>query len=222
MDGQAQGNWADRMGSTKRYTLIVIISIFGIFMIGMLAGFSYAIYEDGKLPTKPLAYIIFAAIVGLASLVGWVLATLIRSLRHQSMSGFDRRYWKMAAVIVGLSIPLGIGIAVLGLNDQSDGIDLVMSNAPIAPSIAISFAVMLTILLAFAAIYYHRTVDDHEERAYLWASTLGYYFLVLAFPLHWLLARGGIVPVLTIGVALLLILFSSVVQAIAWALFKFR
>ena len=222
MDGQAQGNWADRMGSTKRYTLIVIISIFGIFMIGMLAGFSYAIYEDGKLPTKPLAYIIFAAILGLASLVGWVLATLIRSLRHQSMSGFDRRYWKMWAVIVGLSIPIGIGFVMLGVSDQANGISLVLSNSPIAPLTAILGSLAMGILLIASAVIYHRTIDDHEERAYLWGSTIAFYFLALAFPLHWLLARGGIVPVLTIGVALLLILLSTIVQAIVWALFKFR
>ncbi|MCY7280759.1 MAG: hypothetical protein LH610_07675 [Sphingomonas bacterium] len=222
MNAQGQGNWADRMGSTRRYTMIVIAAICGIFMIGMLAGFSYAIYEDGKLPTKPLAYIVFAAILALAALVGWVLTTLIRSLRHQSMSGFDRRYWKMWAAIVGLSFPIGIGIAVLGLSNQANGMSLVLSNSPIAPVTAILGSLATGILLIAAAVIYHRTIDDHEERAYLWGSTIAYYFLVLAFPLHWLLARGGIVPALTIGVALLLVLLSTIVQAIAWALLKFR
>jgi len=222
MDPQSQGNWADRLGSTKRYTLIVVTSVLGIFMIGMVGGFSYAIYEDGQLPTKPLAYLAFAAIIGMTALVGWVLATLIRSLRHQSMSGFDRRYWKMWAVIVGLSMPIGIGLVVLGRSNQERGFSLMLSNSPITPLTAILVSLVLGILLIASAIIYHRTIDDHEERAYLWGSTIAFYFLALVFPLHWLLARGGIVPALTIGIALLLILISCVVQAIVWALFKFR
>ena len=222
MDAQSQGNWADRLGSTKRYTLIVVTSVLGIFMIGMVGGFSYAIYEDGQLPTKPLAYLAFAAIIGMTALVGWVLATLIRSLRHQSMSGFDRRYWKMWAVMVGLSMPIGIGLVVLGPINQERGFSLMLSNSPIAPLTAILVSLVLGILLIASAIIYHRTIDDHEERAYLWGSTIAFYFLALVFPLHWLLARGGIVPALTIGIALLLILISCVVQAIVWALFKFR
>jgi len=222
MGAQINAGWADRLGSTARVTLIVVILILGIFMIGMVAGFSYAVFEDGKLPTKPLAYIIFAAMIGFAALVGWVLATLIRSLRPQSMSGFDRRYWRMWAVIVGLSIPIGIGFVMLGVSDRANGISLVLSNSPIAPLTAILGSLALGVLLIASAVIYHRTIDDHEERAYLWGSTIAFYFLALAFPLHWLLARGGIVPVLTIGVALLLILLSCIVQAIAWALLKFR
>lgn len=222
MDVAARSNWADRLGSTSRYTLIVLTAILAIFMIGMIGGFSYAIYEDGKLPTKPLAYIIFAAIIAVTAVAGWVLATLIRSLRPETMSNFDRRYWKMWAVVLALSLPLGIGLAASGMNDSDGGFSMALSNTPIAPLTAILAAIILTVLLALAAVYYHRTVDDHEERAYLWGSTLAYYFLILAFPLHWLLARGGLVPALTIGIALLLVLLSCIVQAIVWALFKFR
>lgn len=222
MDAQTNTGWADRLGSTARVTLIIVTSILAVLMIGMVAGFSYAIYEDGQLPTRPLAYIVFASILGVAAVVGWVLASLIRSLRPETMSGFDRRYWKMWAVIVALSLPLGIGLAAFGLNEPGGGFSMMLSNAPIAPLTAILSALVLTVLLALAAVYYHRTIDDHEERAYLWASTIGYYFLVLVFPLHWLLARGGLVPALTIGIALLLVLISCIVQAIVWALFKFR
>ena len=188
----------------------------------MVAGFSYAVFDDGQLPTKPIAYIIFAAMIGLVAVVGWVLATLIRSLNPQMMSGFDRRYWKMWAVIAALGMPVGIGIALLGLSDQGDGFSLVLSNSPIAPLTAIVGSLLIGVLLVVSAIIYHRTIDDHEERAYLWGSTVAFYFLALTFPLHWLLQRGGLIPALTIGMALLLILFSCIIQAIVWALFKFR
>lgn len=222
MNAHVNAGWADRLGSTARYSLIVLVAILGIFMVGMVGGFSYAIIEDGRLPTKPLAYLIFAAILGGTALAGWVLATLVRSLQSQAMSKFDRRYWKMWGIVVGLSIPIGLGVAVLGLSDQARGFSLVLSNSPIAPLTAVGVALGVGILLVAAAIIYHRTIDDHEERAYLWGSTLAYYFLILAFPLHWLLARGGLVPAMSIGIALLLVLLSCIIQAIVWALFKFR
>lgn len=222
MNVRKRDGWADRLGSTARYSLIVIASLLAVLVTGMVAGFSYAVYEDGGLPAKPLPYLVFAAIIGLAAIIGWVLAVLIRSIRPETMSKFDRRYWKMWAVVVGLSLPIGIGLAALGTGEEQDGMWLVLSNAPIAASTAIVTAVLLVVLLAAAAIYYHRTVDDHEERAYLWGSTIAFYFLITAVPLHWLLARGAIVPPLTVGSALLLVLGACIVQAIAWAVLKFR
>ena len=222
MNAHSQGNWASRLGPTARTILIIVAVIFGMLAIGMVAGFSYAIVEDGKLPTKPIVWAILVAMIGLVAATGWVLLSLYRSLQPERMSRFDRRYWKMWVVIIGLSAIVGMAVAVLGVSDQSDGLSLVISNAPISSGMAIVTSILITVLMVLAAIYYHRTVDDHEERAYLWGSTIGYYFLVLAFPLYWLLARGSLVPTLTIGIALLIILFSCIVQAIVWALFKFR
>ena len=222
MNSDKSLRWADRLGTGTRTILIVTTFIFGVFAVGMVGGFSYAVLEDGKLPTKPLVWLIFAAMIALLAFVGWVLLSLFRSLNPQTMSGFDRRYWKMWAVIAALGMPVGIGIALLGLSDQGDGFSLVLSNAPIAPLTAIIGSLLIGVLLVVSAIIYHRTIDDHEERAYLWGSTVAFYFLALTFPLHWLLQRGGLIPALTIGMALLLILFSCIIQAIVWALFKFR
>ena len=222
MNAEAKQGWADRMGPGARTVAIIVAVILGVFAVGMVGGFSYAVIEDGSLPTKPILYLIFAGMIGLVVLVGWILRSLFRSIHAERMSGFDRRYWKMWMIIIGLSLPIGAAVAVLGLSDQSRGFSLILSNAPIAPLTAILVSIVMTLLLVVAAIIYHRTIDDHEEHAYLWGSTISYYFLILAFPLHWLLARGGLVPTLTIGIALLLILISCLVQAIVWALFKFR
>jgi hypothetical protein len=222
MDAHANSGWADRLGPSTRLRLIAVTTIVAFLMIGMVAGVGYAVYEDGELPTKPAVYVIFAAIVAVTAVVGWTLAKLVRSLSSQPMSNFDRRYWKMWAGVFGLSLVIGVIVAAVGLNSQASGLSLMLSNAPIAPMTAVIVAIALTILLALAAIYYHRTVDDHEERAYLWGSTLAFYFLIVVFPLHWLLARGGLVPSLTIGIALLIVLASTVLQAIVWAIIKFR
>lgn len=53
-------------------------------------------------------------------------------------------------------------------------------------------------------------------------SQLAYYFLAAAIPIYWLLFRGGLVPALTAGGAMILLLASLAVQAAVWAWFKFR
>ena len=222
MNAPASANWANRLGPTARIITIIVAFTFGMFAVGMVAGFSYAVIAEGRLPTKPIAYLSFAAMIGLVALIGWVLLSLFRSIDPDGMSRFDRRYWKMWAVMAGLSIPLLIGIAMLGLNEDASLDAIVLSNRPIAPLTAILGAILLSAVLIVSAVIYLRAIDDHEARAYLWGSTVAYHFIALAFPLHWLLARGGLIPPLTIGFALLLVLTSLILQAIVWAVFKFR
>lgn len=222
MEQQANAGWADRLGPTPRITLIVVTATLGLLAVAMLAGYSYAFIEHGHLPNTPRAYFKFAVMVGLVALFGWLVTKLIRSIRPETMSYFDRRYWKMWAIVVGLSIPIGVMVAVIGLSKKEDPFSMALSNSPIAPLTAIVGAVVLVTILIASVVIYFRAIDDHEERAYLWGSNVAFHFLALAFPLHWLLARGGLVPALTIGTALLLVLASCVLQAIVWALFKFR
>lgn len=222
MNSDVSPRWADRLGSVTRTTLIIAAFILGIFAIGMVGGFSYAVIEDGKLPSKPLVWLIFAAMIALVAGVAWVLMSLFRSTHLERMSRFDKRYWKMWAIMIGLSVPLGIGIVVLGHNEDASFVAMVLSSAPIAPQTAILGCILLTAVVSVSIIIYFRAIDDHEARAYLWASNIAFHFLALTFPLHWLLARGGLVPTLTIGIALLIVLLSCIVQAIVWALFKFR
>lgn len=222
MNSEPSPRWADRLGTGSRTFLIVTTFIFGVFAVGMVGGFSYAVIEDGKLPTKPLVWLVFAAMVGLVAFVGWVLLSLFRSIYPERMSRFDRRYWKMWAIVFALSAPLGALLAGLGLSDQSQGVSLILSNSPIAPLTAILVSIVVSILLIASLVIYFRTIDDHEARAYLWGSNVAFHFIAIAFPLYWLLARGGLLPQITIGIALLIVLASCVVQASVWALFKFR
>ena len=222
MNSDTPPRWADRLGTGTRTALIIATFILGVFAVGMVGGFSYAVIEDGQLPTKPLIYLIFAGMVALVAFVGWVLLSLFRSIHPERMSGFDKRYWKMWAIVFGLSAPLGAVLAGFGLDDPGGGFSMMLSNSPIAPLTAILVSIVVSILLIASLVIYFRTIDDHEERAYLWGSNVAFHFLALAFPLYWLLARGSLVPQITIGIALLIILLSCIVQAIVWALFKFR
>ena len=222
MSSETSPRWTDRLSTGTRTILIVVAFIFGVFAIGMVGGFSYAAFEDGKLPSKPLVWLILAGMIALVAGIGWVLLILFRSIYPERMSKFDRRYWKMWAVMAALGLPLGIGIAMLGIQEDASFTSMVLSNSAIAPLTAILGSILLTAFLIASLVIYFRAIDDHEERAYLWGSNIAFHFLALAFPLYWLLARGGLVPTLTIGIALLIILFSCIVQAIVWALFKFR
>ena len=222
MNSEPSPRWADRLGTGTRTILIVTTFIFGVFAVGMIGGFSHAVVEEGKLPTKPIVWLIFAAMIALVAFIGWVLLSLFRSIYPERMSGFDKRYWKMWIWVFALSAPIGMLLAVYGLSDQGNGLSLILSNTPIAPITAILVSIAVSVLLIASLVIYFRTIDDHEERAYLWGSNVAFHFLALAFPLYWLLARGGLVPSLTIGIALMLVLMSCVVQAIVWALFKFR
>jgi len=222
MNSDTSPRWADRLGTGSRTFLIVTTIIFGLFAVGMVAGFSYAVLQDGKLPTKPLVWFVFAAMIALVAFVGWVLLSLFRSIHRERMSGFDRRYWRMWAIVFGLSVPLGAALVGLGIDDPGAGFSMMLSNTPIAPITAILVSIVVSVLLIASLVIYFRTIDDHEERAYLWGSNVAFHFVALAFPLYWLLARGGLLPHITIGIALLIILLSCIVQAIVWALFKFR
>ena len=214
--------WADRLGPGVRTILIIATFLLVVFAVGMVGGFSYAVLEDGEFPTKPVVWLIFAAMIALVIGTGWALISLVRSTHPERMSNFDRRYRKMWLWVLVLGIPAGMALGAFGFSDQSAGFSLALSNSPIAPLTAILVSLGAGVALIASLVVYFRAIDDHEERAYLWGSNVAFHFVAIAFPLYWLLARGGLVPALTIGIALFIILVSCIVQGIVWALFKFR
>ncbi len=222
MNSETSPRWADRLGTGTRTILIVVASIFGMISVGMVAGVGYAVFEDGKVPTKPIVWLIFAAMIALVISIVWALRSLFRSIYPGQMSNFDRRYWTMWKVVLVICAVLGLGLAAFGITDQSDGFSLMASNAPITPLTAIIVSIVGAILAIASVVIYFRAIDDHEANAYLWGSNVAFHFLALAFPIYWLLARGGLVPTLTIGIALSIVLVSCIVQGVVWALFKFR
>ena len=209
---------AERSGP-QRVVIAILLSLAGLFLLGLAAGVVAAMVTKGHLPSRSwvVALPFLAAPLGALSLwASWRLAA-----PPQSASGYEKRYWRMWMLVTALGIPVG---AALAFSTRSDNLASLnpFGSEPIAAPIAILLAVLVTGFFAAAVALYHRTIDDHEERAYLWGSQLAYYFLVLALPAWWLLERGGIVGPVTVAVALIAILFSFLVQAIVWAWLKFR
>ena len=212
-----------RMSPAARALAVLGAMTFAMFVIGFWVGFGAGAIEHGHLPRKPLAWVIIG--IGAVATVAVVvlLRALFKSGLFAGMNRFDTRYWKMWLIIALLGIPLGIGMVLLGIMDTPAGdFERLFGTGTIGPVTASLATVALIVTLGVAAWLYQRTIDDHEERAYLLGSLIAYYFVSLAIPCWWLLSRGGIVPPLDFAAAFSIVLVSFVIQAAVWAWFKFR
>ena len=103
--------------------------------------------------------------------------------------GWSRRKRLYTASIAG-SVLLGLLTAILLRSGQADvTADPFFSNSALSPQIAILLALLWGAGISIAVFIYQRTIDDHEERAYLWAGLAGYYAFVIPAPMWWVLAR---------------------------------
>jgi hypothetical protein len=205
--------------AAARISLAVLLAVAGLFCAGLVMGIAASSLERGALPSKTwvLALPLIAAPLAYALLrASWSLAA-----PPETATPYERRYWRMWLMIMLLGIPVGL---LLGLGGSIEGVKPyeIFTTAPLPPFFALILAALLASLFTVAMLLYHRAIDDHEERAYLWASQVAYYVLVLAFPVWWLLERGGLVGPLTVGWAMIAVLASALVHGGVWAWLKFR
>lgn len=204
--------------SAQRVLIALLLAGVSLFLFGVSIGIVAAIFAKGW-PSRPFVPLILLValplgIVGL--LAAWRLVA-----PPATASSYERRYWNVWFGIGALGIPVGlIGGAVLA-HENARFIDL-FSNPSLSSGSAILLAALFTVVGVAAIALYHRAVDDHEERAYLWGSQFAYYFLLVAFPAWWLLERGGVVAPMGIGIAFIAVLISVLIQAAVWAWLKFR
>lgn len=204
--------------SAQRVLIALVLAGLSLFLLGVGVGVAAAILEKGW-PSHPVVALIPVVALPLGIIGGWIAWRLVAP--PTTASPYERRYWNIWLGIAALGIPAGlIGGAILA-RDNARFSDL-FSSAPVSQGPAIFLAVLITIVGFGAITLYHRAVDDHEERAYLWGSQFAYYFLLVAFPAWWLLERGGVVAPLGTGVAFVAILISVLIQAAVWAWLKFR
>ncbi|MBR2173487.1 hypothetical protein [Sphingopyxis sp.] len=106
--------------------------------------------------------------------------------------------------------------------DQPKGGDYgpeVIFNGPLSASFAIGAALLWVLGLAISIAIYHRAIDDHEERAWLWAGLAGWYAFIIPAPVWWVLHRADLAPPAD---AMLLFVLSMVVNGIVWLWLKYR
>jgi hypothetical protein len=200
-----------------RVTLLVFASIGLLFCIGFVLGLISATVEQGAIKPRGAA-VLGAALAGIG-LLGWACWSLSAYWRHPERSAYERRYSRMMLFLFATGLPVGLLLGMAG-----DGLphDSLFSNGPLDPRLAGAAALALVLLLASALVTYHRAIDDHEQQAYLWANSLSFYFLAIALPVAWLLARGGLIAPIGIGSAMLILLAAFVINFAVWAWLKYR
>ncbi len=122
---------------------------------------------------------------------------------------------------IGFSAAIGAIIGAWMVFDQPAGRDsaTMMFTGSLSPNFAIAASLVWTLGLAIAMILYHRAIDDHEERAWLWASLAGWYAFIFPTPVWWVLHRAALAPPVD---AMMLFALSLIVNAAVWAWLKFR
>lgn len=206
-----------RLSGPIRITLLAVAGIALVVSVGVIMGVVAALFEQEA--AKPIDLLVLAGAAGIAALLGWVCWRLTAYWRQAERSAYERRYTRTMLVLVCAGLPIGLLLGMAG-NDQPH--DALWSNAPLDPTLAGIAAAGLVIILAGTLVIYHRSIDDHEQKAYLWANSLAFYFLALALPAAWLLARGGLIGPIGIGTAMLLLLAAFVVNFTVWAWLKYR
>jgi len=192
----------------------VLICLGTIFLAGILAGYNSALADAGKSSLDPLATSLIALALGAGALV-------LYFRRHaewlRGLSPRRRRYWSA----LGLSAIVGgiIGGWMQLDQAQSGGAVDFLGNGPLSTGFAIGASIFWVLGVAIGVAIYHRSIDDHEQRAWLWAGLAGWYAFIFPAPVWWVLQRAALAPPVD---AMLLFLVSMVANAIVYLWLKFR
>ena len=190
-----------------------LITLATVFLMGGVAGYLDAHRADGGDGPSGLVA------GGLVLLAGVGVMWLYLRRFPLFWQGWSRRKRLYTASIAG-SVLLGLLTAILLRSGQSDATaDPFFSNSALSPQIAILLALLWGVGISIAVFIYQRTIDDHEERAYLWAGLAGYYAFVIPAPMWWVLARADLAPPVD---AMLLFGLTIITNALVYLWLKFR
>ena len=212
-----EGGWTGRLPWPVRFFLLALTTLALLFCVGVLVGVTVAILEHGNVKPRAVAFLVGGSAA--AALFAWLAWQLSAHWRRPGRSAYERRYTKMIMILVASGLPIGL---LLGMAGDAQPHNSLFSNGPLDPLFAGIAAATMVILLGGSLIIYHRSIDDHEQQAYLWANSLAFYFLALALPAAWMLARGGLIAPIGIGGAMLILLGAFVINFTVWAWLKFR
>lgn len=136
---------------------------------------------------------------------------------RRRLSPRQRRYrfaLGFAAVVGGIVGGWMVADQPVGRN----GLEMAVSGS-LSANFAIGAALLWVVGLAISMTIYHRAIDDHEERAWLWAGLVGWYAFIVPAPVWWVLHRADLAPPAD---TMLLFAFSMTINAIVWLWLKFR
>lgn len=191
----------------------IAIILITLFLAAFVAGYLDGAAADGHpiMPTALGAGLVVVAGIGAMGLYLRRVGTFWRDWSRRK-----RLYW---ASLAGAGLVGAFAGALLHSGRSSTGVDAIFSYGILSPTSAVALAILWIGGLAIAITLYHRSIDDHEERAYLWACLAGWYAFIFPAPAWWVLHRAGMAPPVD---AMLLFILSLIVNAIVWAWLKFR
>ena len=134
------------------------------------------------------------------------------------MSPRRKRYWMAIGISAAIGGLLGAWMQIDNSAGPAAGLASI-SNGALTPGFAKGASALWVVGLILSLVLYHRAIDDHEERAYLWACLTSWYAIVLATPAWWVLHRADLAPPVD---AMILFLVALVANAVVWLWLKFR
>jgi hypothetical protein len=192
----------------------IVIALIAAGLLGGFAGHNQAALDSGGTPLPawvgPLAAVAFAI---------FALAIYARRYRStwQGLSPRKQRYW----LTLGFCAAIGgiVGGWLVADQPTGRGLSETLASGSLSPGFAVGASLLWIAGLAIGMVLYHRSIDDHEERAWLWACVAGWYAFIFPAPAWWVLHRAALAPPVDI---MTLFAFSLIVNAIVWLWLKFR
>ena len=129
-----------------------------------------------------------------------------------------RKRYTMALVLAGMFGGILGGWMQFSQGNTTAGL-AILGNSPLPANFAIGASIIWIAGMIVSLVIYHRAVDDHEERAYLWAGTVAWYTIALAAPAWWVLHRASLAPAPDV---MLLFAGALVVNGAVWLWLKYR
>ena len=214
MKGMTMANEEKEASAAALIGWPIAIIMASTLLLGGFSGYNQATVDHGGSPLAgwvgPLVAMSLAAI-GFTAYFRRYAPTIRR------WSPRKRRYWLALAFCAMIGGIIG-GLLVADQPAGGSSIDM-MSDGPLSAGFAIGAALTWIVGLTIGMIAYHRSIDDHEERAWLWACVAGWYAFVFPAPAWWVLHRADLAPSVDVAV---LFSFSLIVNALVWLWLKFR
>lgn len=192
----------------------LLICLAAVTLAGVFAGYNASAGDAGNGALPIFVGPLVAAAVGAGGLAlyfrryaGW----------FRALSQRQRRYWSA----LGLSAIIGGIIGGWMVLDQDKGRSAgdLFSGGALSPGFAVGASLLWTGGLAAGMTLYHRAIDDHEERAWLWAGLAGWYAFIFPAPVWWVLHRAALAPAVDV---MPLFLLSLLVNGLVYLWLKFR
>ena len=188
--------------------------ILTVFLAGGAAGAFAAMAEDRHYSAKGIALLALFALAAIAAGV-WFVRLLRRARAVAPETARVTRARQMLVVSGAIGGVLGLLFAVDGMADPT----FTISDASMSPMFALVTLAIIGIAVPAVTLVWHRSVDEHEEHVYRFASLIAIYTYFWVSLMWWIAARGGCLPPVD-GKAIFGIVWA--VWGLAWVWRKYR